>query len=115
MENVVAVEEAGDGISRWTIKGPAGREITLVNRITETALGESIFWQSTPDSDIANSGEVRFADAPNARGPYVCPILPYHPPGGTLGRLGPKPHHTGQSMSSERGGTYIARTVESET
>src|SRR3546814_17528522 len=32
MENVVAVEEAGDGISRWTIKGPAGREITLVNR-----------------------------------------------------------------------------------
>src|SRR3546814_12102358 len=25
MENVVAVEEAGDGISRWTIKGPAGQ------------------------------------------------------------------------------------------
>src|SRR3546814_11014118 len=102
MENVGAVEEAGDGISRWTIKGPAGREITLVNRITETALGESIFWQSTPDSDIANSGEVRFADAPNGRGPYVSLILAYDPPGGTLGRRGAK-LQTGRAPGRERG------------
>ena len=90
MENVVAVEEAGDGVSRWTIKGPAGREVTLVNRITEKVPGESIYWQSTPDSDIANSGEVRFADAANGRGTYVSLILAYEPPGGTLGRLGTK-------------------------
>ena len=90
MENVVAVEQAGDGVSKWTIKAPAGREVTLVNRITETVPGESIFWQSTPESDIANSGEVSFTDAPNGRGTYVSLILAYEPPAGTLGRLGAK-------------------------
>lgn len=90
MENVVAVEPLGDGVSRWTIKGPAGREVTLVNRITGSVPGESINWQSEPNSDIANSGEVRFSDAPTGRGTYVSLILAYDPPGGRLGRLGAK-------------------------
>lgn len=90
MENVVAVEALGDDVSQWTIKGPAGREVTLVNRITETVPGESINWQSEPASDIANSGEVRFIDAPAGRGTYVSLILAYDPPAGKLGRLGAK-------------------------
>jgi len=90
MENVVAVSELGDDVSEWTIKAPAGREVTLVNRITETIRDESIFWQSTPASDIANSGEVRFTDAPGGRGTYVTLILAYDPPAGRLGRLGAK-------------------------
>lgn len=90
MENVVAVEPLGDGVSRWTIKGPAGREVTLVNRITRSVPGESISWQSEPSSDIANSGEVRFSEAPTGRGTYVSLILAYDPPGGKLGRLGAK-------------------------
>lgn len=90
MENVVAVELLGDHVSRWTVKGPAGREVTLVNRITRSVPGESINWQSEEDSDIANSGEVRFEDAPAGRGTYVSLILAYDPPGGKLGRLGAK-------------------------
>lgn len=90
MENVVAVEELGDDVSEWTVKGPLGREVTLVNRITQTIQGESIFWQSTPASDIANSGEVRFTDAPGGRGTYVSLILAYEPPAGKFGRLGAK-------------------------
>lgn len=90
MENVTAVESLVDDVSRWTIKGPAGREVILLNRITKTVEGESIFWQSTPDSEVANSGEVRFTDAPGGRGTYVSLILAYDPPGGTLGRLGAK-------------------------
>ena len=90
MENVIAVEARGGGVSRWTVKAPAGREVTLVNRITRTVPGESIHWQSEEESDIANSGEVRFTDAPNGRGTYVSLILAYDPPGGTLGRLGAK-------------------------
>lgn len=90
MENVVGVEVLGDDVSQWTIKGPAGREVTLVNRITETVPGESITWQSEPASDIANSGEVRFTDAPAGRGTYVSLILAYEPPAGKLGRLGAK-------------------------
>jgi len=90
MENVVTVEPLGDGVSRWTVKAPAGRKVTLVNRITRVIPGEAISWQSEPESDIANSGEVRFDDAPGGRGTYVHLILAYEPPGRALGRLGAK-------------------------
>jgi uncharacterized membrane protein len=87
MENVERVEELGDGRSRWSIKAPAGSEVTLVNRVTEVRDGEYISWQSEPESDIANSGKVRFEDAPAGRGTYVSLIIGYDPPGGTIGRL----------------------------
>ena len=90
MENVLAVEPLGGGAARWTIKGPAGREVHLVNSITESIENETISWQSEPESEIANSGEVRFADAPAGRGTYVTLILAYEPPAGKLGRLGAK-------------------------
>lgn len=90
MENVVAVDDLGDDVSQWTIKAPAGREVTLVNRITERVPDQSIYWQSTPASDIANSGEVRFTDAPAGRGTYVSLILAYDPPAGKVGRLAAK-------------------------
>ncbi|QCB55720.1 SRPBCC family protein [Sphingopyxis sp. PAMC25046] len=88
MENVVAVEALGGGTARWTIKAPLGREVHLVNSITKSVEGESISWQSEPESEIANSGEVRFADAPAGRGTYVTLILAYDPPAGEVGRLG---------------------------
>ena len=86
MENVESVERDGD-VSRWTIKAPAGSDVTLVNRITEQRSGEYISWQSEPESDIANSGKVSFADAPGGRGTYVSLVLSYDPPGRTLGKL----------------------------
>lgn len=90
MENVIAVEALARDVSRWTVRAPAGREVTLVNRVTRTVPGESISWQSEDASDIANSGEVRFRDAPNGRGTYVSLILAYAPPAGALGRWGAK-------------------------
>lgn len=90
MENVVDVDDLGDDVSKWTIKAPAGRKVTLVNRITETIEDQSIFWQSEPASDVANSGEVRFTDAPGGRGTYVSLILAYDPPAGKLGKIGAK-------------------------
>ena len=87
MENVERVEDLGDGRSRWFIKAPAGSDVTLVNRVTEVRDGEYISWQSEPESEIANSGKVRFEDAPAGRGTYVSLIIGYDPPGGTLGRL----------------------------
>ena len=90
MENVLAVERLGGDVSRWTVKGPAGREVVLINRITETVPGESIHWQSEKASEIVNSGEVRFLDAPGGRGTYVSLILAYEPPTGMMGQLGAK-------------------------
>jgi uncharacterized membrane protein len=90
MENVVAMELLDQDRSRWTVKAPMGREVTLVNRITKTDPGQAIYWQSAPESDIANSGMVRFEDAPGERGTYVSLVLAYDPPGGTLGKFSAK-------------------------
>ena len=90
MENVVAVEPLDGDVSRWTVKAPVGREIVLVNKVTQIVPGESISWQSEPASDIANSGEVRFVEAPAGRGTYVSLIFAYAPPAGTVGRLAAK-------------------------
>jgi len=87
MENVERVEDLGDGRSRWSIKAPAGSEVTLVNRVTDVREADYISWQSEPKSDVANSGKVRFEDAPAGRGTYVSLIIGYDPPGGTLGKL----------------------------
>lgn len=90
MENVIAVEEMGDNVSKWTIKAPVGSEVVLVNRITSASEGNEISWQSEPSSDVANSGTVRFVDAPNGRGTYVTLILAYDPPAGRVGRIAAK-------------------------
>lgn len=87
MENVEAVERIDDERSRWLIKAPAGKAVTLVNRITEVRKNEYLSWQSEPDSDITNSGKVMFEDAPAGRGTYVSLIISYDPPGGSIGRL----------------------------
>ena len=90
MENVVAVELLGEDRSKWTVKAPLGREVTLVNRVTKTEPGTAIYWQSEEESDISNSGMVRFTDAPAGRGTYVSLVLAYDPPGGTVGKLSAK-------------------------
>lgn len=85
MENVLRVT-VEDGRSIWEIQGPGGKVLTLRNRVTQLEPNEEISWQSDPDSDVANAGKVRFADAPGDRGTYVSLVLSYEPPGGTIGR-----------------------------
>lgn len=90
MENVVAVEVQAEGISRWTVKGPAGQMVKLVNRVSRVDPPNRIKWQSEPNSSIPNSGEVCFVEAPSGRGTYVTLVLAYRPPGGRLGRAAAK-------------------------
>jgi uncharacterized membrane protein len=90
MENVDAVEKLDGKRSRWTIKAPAGSTVTLVTEIVDDRPGEAIAWKSTPESDIATTGEVLFRDAPPGRGTVVSLVQRYDPPGGTLGKLAAK-------------------------
>ena len=85
MENVERVSVEGER-SSWEITAPGGETVTLKNRISRVVPGEEISWQSEEGSDIANSGKVRFADAPAGRGTYVSLVLSYEPPGGAVGR-----------------------------
>ena len=86
MDNVERVEDLGDGRSRWTIKGPAGKSVELVTRIVEDVPGERIAWESEEGSDVDTVGVLELTDAPPGRGTYVRLMMSYDPPGGVIGR-----------------------------
>ena len=86
MDNVRKVEWMDDETSRWTIKGPAGKDVEIVSKLVEDVPGSKLAWESAPDSDIDTSGVIEFTDAPADRGTYVRFLMAYDPPGGTVGR-----------------------------
>ena len=86
MDNVRKVERVDDQISRWTIKGPAGRDVEIVSRLVEDVPGTKLAWESAADSDLDTSGMIEFSDAPPGRGTYVRFLMAYDPPGGAIGR-----------------------------
>lgn len=86
MENIVSIEPIGPDRSRWTVKAPAGNEVSWESIITKEVPGREIYWQSAEGADIANSGRIEFRDA-GPRGTVVRAVIAYDPPGGTIGRM----------------------------
>jgi uncharacterized membrane protein len=86
MENIVSIEPLGPERSRWTVKAPAGNEVSWESVITKDVPGKEIYWQSAEGADIDNSGRVEFQDA-GQRGTVVRAVIAYDPPGGTIGQL----------------------------
>jgi uncharacterized membrane protein len=71
--------------SYWRAKAPFGATVEWVAEIIEDTPNELIAWRSLEDSDVANSGRVRFVPAPGGRGTEVHVELSYDPPGGIVG------------------------------
>lgn len=86
MENVIAIESLGGDRSRWTVKAPAGNEVSWESVVTHDEPGREISWQSAEGADVANSGRVEFHDA-GARGTVVRAVIAYDPPGGVIGEM----------------------------
>lgn len=86
MDNITSIEPIDDTRSRWTVKAPAGREVSWESIVTKDVPGKEITWQSAPGADIANSGRIEFQDA-GARGTVVRAVIAYDPPGGTIGQF----------------------------
>lgn len=86
MDNVTRVERLDGERSRWTIKGPGGKNVELVTRIVEDVPGQKIAWESEEGSDVDTAGVAEFTDAPPGRGTYVRLLMSYDPPGGAIGR-----------------------------
>jgi len=82
LESVVTLDDVR---SRWQATGPAGRTIEWEAELVEDRPAELISWRSLPGADVANSGTVRFRDAPGGRGTEVVVELDYAPPGGGAG------------------------------
>ena len=85
MENVRDVEVSGD-LTRWRIRGPAGRDLNIETRIVDDRENQQIAWRATEASDIDTEGKVMFRDAPGNRGTQLEAIISYVPPAGEIGR-----------------------------
>ena len=86
MENIQSIEPIDDRRSRWTVKAPAGREVSWESVVTNDVPDEAITWQSAEGADVANSGRIEFIET-KGRGTVVRATMAYDPPGCTIGKL----------------------------
>lgn len=89
MRHLESVEDLGDNRSRWTARAPGDlTTLTWEAEITEDKPGEQIAWRSLPGADVANTGSVRFSEAPKGGATETRIQISYHPsdvsPGGGL-------------------------------
>lgn len=87
MAHLESVQVIDPRRSHWRAKAPGGRRVEWDAETVEDRPDELIAWRSLPDSEVPNSGTVRFRDAPGDRGTEVIVDLRYQPPGGRLGAL----------------------------
>ena len=84
MKHVREVCDCGDGVSHWTVDGPAGSTVEWDAYLTDWEPNELIAWQSYEDSTVANAGRVRFDENPDGS-TRVDVHLCYTPPAGVIG------------------------------
>jgi uncharacterized membrane protein len=82
LESVRVVDERR---SYWKARAPLGATVEWMAEIVEDRPNELIAWRSLEGADVPNSGQVRFAAAPDRRGTEVRVELKYDPPGGAIG------------------------------
>jgi len=91
MSHIEEVREVSDKKSQWTAEVPGGLgTIEWDAEIIWEQKNHSIAWKSLPDSEIENSGEVRFQDAGNGKSTIVESRISYRPPAGRAGGLAAK-------------------------
>lgn len=87
MSHIQKVREIDNKRSKWTAKIPGGvGTIEWDAEITREEADRVIEWQSLPDAEIGNSGEVRFEEAPGG-GTIVETTISYRPPAGEIGEM----------------------------
>lgn len=87
MAHLESVQVLDERRSHWKAKAPVGASVEWDAETIEDRANELIVWRSLPESEVPNSGTVRFRDAPGNRGTEVIVELRYRPPGGRLGAL----------------------------
>ena len=85
MIHLRSVTEINKTRSHWVANGPGGAHVEWDAEITVERQNQELAWRSLADSEIQNTGSVRFADAPADRGTEVRVELSYDAPGGAAG------------------------------
>lgn len=86
MRHLEKVEQIDDRRSRWTAGFAAGvGKVDWEAKIVREDENRYLSWESLPEADIDNAGEVSFHDAPNGDGTIVETTISYRPPAGDAG------------------------------
>jgi uncharacterized membrane protein len=87
MKHLQMVEVQDEKKSHWVARGPLNLQVEWDAQIVEEIPNKMIAWRSLAGSEIDNSGEVWFRDAPGERGTEVEVKLRYDPPAGSASAL----------------------------
>lgn len=90
MYHLESVEVLSDTRSRWTAKAPMGKQVSWEAEIIHEVPDEVIAWRSLENTDVHNTGSVRFVEAPHGRGTEVRVVIEYIPPAGVIGKWAAK-------------------------
>jgi uncharacterized membrane protein len=85
MAHLESVRVLDDRRSYWKAHAPLGLTVEWTAEIVEERSNELISWRSAEDSQVPNSGTVRFVRAPGDRGTEVHLDIRYDPPAGAVG------------------------------
>lgn len=91
MSHIQQVNEVNNKRSVWVAEVPGGLgHIQWEAEIVWEQENQLLAWRSLPDSEIENSGEVRFQDSSNGKSTIVETTISYRPPLGKAGKLAAK-------------------------
>jgi uncharacterized membrane protein len=80
-----SVQILDENRSRWTVEGPAGKDLSWEARLIEDRPCEVISWRSYEGSDLMNAGSVQFLENAEGQNTEVRLIFSYNPPAGPVG------------------------------
>lgn len=84
MANVKDVQRVSEGLSRWTVSGPAGVPVHWTAEVSRVIPDRLIEWRAAAGSVVRHDGSVRF-DPGNGNGTRITVRLRYFPPAGEFG------------------------------
>lgn len=91
MSHIEEINELDKKRSHWVAEVPGGfGHIEWEAEIVREQENQLIAWRSLPDSEIENSGEVRFQDSGNRKSTIVETNISYRPPLGKAGEMAAK-------------------------
>ena len=85
MSNVKDVQRVSEGLSRWTVAGPAGVPVHWTAEVSRVITERLIEWRATAGSVVRHGGSVRFD--PFNGGTRITVRLRYFPPAGEFGHV----------------------------
>ncbi|UJH92785.1 SRPBCC family protein [Antarcticibacterium sp. 1MA-6-2] len=91
MKHLEEVDEVTNKRSQWKARIPGGLgNLEWEAEIIQEEENSLLAWRALPDSEIQNSGEVRFEEIPGSIGTRVTTRISYRPPAGELGEMAAK-------------------------